>query len=123
MFERFRIGGAINYLLRLSAKRGAVSYKAVENALWPRISAHARTMKQQRLTADQAAVALITEAISEIEFTKLLMLQNGDRDSFQCLAHLFVICRSLRSSRPDEFSACFRDPPVPVANWLLRAAE
>lgn len=122
MFERVQIASSINYLLRLrGGTHGVFRHAAVELSLRPLLPSYSKIMRQRRITADQAAVLLISETVSKIEFADLLMLEINDRDTFLGLAHLYTACDILRKNRAEEFASHFCEPPVAVANWLLGA--
>ena len=124
MFEKAQIASSINYLLRLrGGTHGVFRHAAVEVSLRPLLPAYANIMRQRRISADQAAVVLITDTVSKIEFVDLLMLQTNDRDTFLGLAQLYKACDIRRTNSPEKFAPHFCEPPAAVANWLSQATR
>jgi hypothetical protein len=103
------------------ATHGLFHYELVEKFLRPLLPAYAKIMKQRRLTADQAAVALVTDTIAKIEFAELLMLQVQSRELCHGLAQLYLACVALRSA--DQFAPHFHEVDPAVAAWLTREAR
>ena len=122
MFEKVRIGGAINYLLRLRKQTVGNKPTLAELALRPRYPKYAINMRKNKLSSDQAAILLISETLAEMTHGDVQHISIVNQPLFRQLSNLFVACEHLAQVNPEKFGAVYFAPDSLVADTLRSMA-
>lgn len=117
MFEKWRIQGAINYLLRCH-KMGSTKPTLVENAFAQLVPRYAKIMRQKRISSDQAAVLLISETVCGLHIGDVTLMSIEQPELLRQIAVLFVSVEHLSRAKPHEFKEWFVEPEFVVCEYL-----
>ncbi|MGX7926027.1 hypothetical protein ACWPMX_05580 [Tsuneonella sp. HG094] len=104
------MAGSVDYFLRC-AKAPDDLRKDLNAIIRPFIPQYGRMMKAEKIKADQAAVALITDLIAEISLENLLKMRDDRDPRLRGFKALFLLCEALAQSQPDLYERFFRVPP------------
>ena len=110
MFEKARVGGSLNYFLRLLKVPDPVR-KRTEALFRSSLEHYGSRMRKERASADQLCVAMITESLATCDTQALVNMRDADHELLVCMKGLFQLCEALYRREPDKFDRYFRMPP------------
>jgi hypothetical protein len=121
VFERTRLGASLNYFLRCLKAPDSVRKRA-ESLFRPALSEYAKKIGRNRITADQACVAMITETLATCKLETLIAMRDTDHDLLVCMKALFQLCEAVWRKEPDKFDSFFHVPPEKHYYVLMAAS-